>query len=212
MSVKGEFNMKTKILFLLTLLFAGSAISFAQTKQPNSASNENSNQQAYIIEDIARELSKISKSVEELNKRLEKFSQTFSSNQGLKLTERQQKLLIAFEFLNRAEQRLVSLQNLKLNFTEKQTAIRLQLARITDDLLPGSIDRYVSLRGTTNAEELREIRRQALLKEKYDLTRTVAEIQNDLNEINEEIRQTDMFLKNIRRRLFPEVEKELLDL
>ncbi|MGC2237372.1 MAG: hypothetical protein WA584_14510 [Pyrinomonadaceae bacterium] len=204
--------MKTKILFLLTFLFVSSIFSLAQKKQPTVATNENSTQQTYLIEDITKELAKISKSVEELNKRLQKFSETFSSNQGLKLTERQQKLLIAFEFLNRAEQRLVSLQNLKLNFTEKQTAIRLQLARITDDLLPSSIDRYVSLRGTTNAEELRDIRRQALLKEKYDLTRSVTEIENDLREINEEIRQTDIFLKNIRRRLFPEVEKELLDL
>jgi peptidoglycan hydrolase CwlO-like protein len=204
--------MKAKILFLLSLFLVCSASYFAQTKQPNSAPNENFNQQTYIIEDIAKELSKISKSVEDLNKRLERFSETFSSNQGLRLTERQQKLLIAFEFLNRAEARLVSLQNLKLNLTEKQTAIRLQLARITDDLLPGSIDRYVALRGTTNAEELRDIRRQALSKEKYELTRTVTEIQSDLNEINEEIRQTDLFLKKIRQRLFPEVEKEISDL
>lgn len=131
--------MKTNFLFLLAFLFVSSTFSLAQNKQPTVATNENSPQQNYLIEDITKELSKISKSVEELNKKLQKFSETFSSNQGLKLTERQQKLLIAFEFLNRAEQRLVSLQNLKLNFTEKQTAIRLQLARITDDLLPASI-------------------------------------------------------------------------
>lgn len=204
--------MKMNFLSLLFLLFAASTIGFSQVKQPNAAPNENLNQQVYLIGDIARDMSKISKSVEELNKRLEKFAETFSSNQGLRLTERQQKLLIAFEFLNRAEQRIASLQTLKLSMTEKQTTIRLQLARITDDSLPASIDRYVALRGTTNAEELREIRRQALNKEKYELTRTVTEIQDDLNEINEEIRQTDIFLKSIRRRLFPEIEKELLDL
>lgn len=204
--------MKAKILLLPAIILVSAAISFAQIKPTNNAPNENYNQSANAIEDIAAELTKISKSVAELNKRLEKFSETFSSNQGLRLTERQQKLLIAFEFLNRAEQRLVSLQNLKLNLSEKQTSIRLQLARITDDLLPASIDRYVSLRGTTNAEELRDIRRQALTKEKYELSRTVSEIQNDLYEINEEIRQTDVFLKNIRRRIFPEIEKELLDL
>lgn len=204
--------MKAKILFLPIIFFIVPIISFAQSKQPNSNSNENNAQQAYIVEDIAKELTKIAKSVEELNKRMAKFSETFSSNQGLKLTDRQQKLIVAFEFLNRAEQRLVSLQNLKLNLAEKQTTLRLQLAKITDDLLPASIDRYVSLRGTTNAEELRNIRRQALLVEKYELTRTVTEVQNDLNEINEEIRQTDLFVKSIRRRIFPEIEKELSDL
>lgn len=204
--------MTMKIILFTVFLIVNADICFAQIKQTNNSQNENSSQQNYEIEDIAKELTKISKSVEELNKRLEKFSDTFSSNQGIKLTERQQKLLIAFEFLNRAEQRISSLQTLKLSLTEKQTAIRLQLARITDDLLPASIDRYISLRGTTNAEELRDIRRQTLSKEKYDLTRTVSEIMNDLNEINEEIRQTDTFLKNIRRRIFPEIEKELSDL
>lgn len=204
--------MKIKILSLAFLLFVCISNTYAQNIQPNTVQNENIVQSTYFIENIAKEMAKISKSVEELNKRLEKFSETFSSNQGIRLTERQQKLLVAFEFLNRAEARMVSLQNLKLNLTEKQTTVRLQLARITDDLLPASIDRYVSLRGTTNAEELRDIRRQALLKEKYDLTRTVSEIQNDLNEINEEIRYTDIFLKSIRRRIFPEIEKEISDL
>jgi RNA processing factor Prp31 len=120
--------------------------------------------------------------------------------------------LIAFEFLNRAEQRLLSLQNLKLSLAERQTAFRLQLARITDDLLPESIDRYVSTRGTTNAEQLREIRRQALQREKNDLSILLNEINNNLNEINNEILETEMFLKTLRRRIFPEIEKEISDL
>ncbi|HEY0428148.1 MAG TPA: hypothetical protein VGC76_10235, partial [Pyrinomonadaceae bacterium] len=122
------------------------------------------------------------------------------------------KLLIAFEFLNRSEQRMASLQTLKLTLSERQTTIRLQLAKITDDLLPESIDRYVSMRGTTNAEQLRDIRRQSLTREKNELTTLVYEIQRDLNDINEEIAQTDMFLKNLRKKLFPEVEKEISDL
>ena len=116
--------------------------------------------------------------------------------------ERQQKLLIAFEFLNRSEQRLVNLQTLKISFTEKQTSIRLQIARINDDLLPESIERYVGARGTTNAEQLRELRRQTLNKEKNDLTNLLYDIQNNLNETNQAIRQTEEFLYNLRQRLF----------
>ena len=204
--------MKSKALLLLAVLFTGAQISPAQNRQNNPNPNEIYSQGQNPVEIIAGEMVKISKSVEELNKKLKNFSDTFSSNQGIRLTERQQKLLIAFEFLNRAEQRLLSLQNLKLILSEKQTTIRLQVARITDDLLPQSIDRYVSTRGTTNAEQLREIRRQALQREKDDLTNLINEIQNDLNEINVEIRETDMFLKNLRRRLFPEIEKEINDL
>ena len=204
--------MKSKALVLLSVLFIGAQISLAQNKQTTLNPNEIYPQGQNSFEIIANEMVKISKSVEELNKKLKNFSDTFSSNQGIRLTEKQQKLLVAFEFLNRAEQRLLSLQNLKLTLTEKQTAFRLQLARITDDLLPESIDRYVSTRGTTNAEQLREIRRQALQREKSDLTKLIYEIQSDLNEINAEIRETDLFLKNLRRRIFPEIEKEINDL
>ena len=204
--------MKSKALLLLAVLFIAAQISLAQNRQTNPNTNESYPPGQSPIEIIAAEMIKISKSVEELNKKLKNFSDTFSSNQGIRLTEKQQKLLVAFEFLNRAEQRLLSLQNLKLSLTEKQTSFRLQLARITDDLLPESIDRYVSTRGTTNAEQLREIRRQALQREKNDLTTLLFEIQNDLNEINVEIRETDLFLKNLRRRIFPEIEKEINDL
>lgn len=143
---------------------------------------------------------------------MKKFFETFSTNQGLKLSEKQSRILFAFEILNRAEQRIATLQTLKLTFAERQTALRLLLARITDDSLPQSIDRYVSLRGTTNAEQLREIRRQALQKEKYELTKLLDELQNNINEINEEIRQTELFLKSIRQRIFGEIDKELSDL
>lgn len=192
--------MKVKILILVFLLFGTSAAIFGQNP---AGTNQNA------IEDIVKQLASITKSVDELNKRLKMFSETFSSNQGIRLSEKQQKLLLAFEFLNRAEQRLLSLQNLKLSLTEKQTAFRLQLARINDDLLPESIDRYVSTRGTTNAELLRDLRRQALLKEKFDLTTAVSEIQIELNQTNEEIRQTSLFLRTLRGRIFPEIEKEL---
>ena len=200
--------MKIFLPALFMLFFA--TVSFAQNVQNNP--NQETFLQNYRLEEITKQLTNISKSVDELNKRLGTFSETFSSNQGIKFTERQQKLLVAFEFLNRAEQRLAALQNLKLTLTEKQTSIRLQLARITDDAQPESIDRYVALRGTTNAEQFREIRRQALLKEKNALSNTAYQIQNDLSDTEEEIRQTISFLKTIRQRIFPEIEKELSNL
>lgn len=205
--------MKFYIMFLLfsaTILFASSA--YAQQPQtvfPSPA--QDLSRIAEPVENISREMSNVTKSVENLNKSLTNFFANFSSNQGLKLTERQQKMLYAFEILNRAEQRLANLQRLKLDLTEKQTAIRLQNARITDDLLPESINRYVATRGTTDAEQLREIRRQALSREKYELTNALNDIQTSLQETNNEIRQTESFLRNVRRRVFPEIEKELTD-
>jgi hypothetical protein len=205
--------MKFSHMFLLcsaAILFATSA--FAQQSQtvfPPPA--QDLSRIAEPVENISREMSNVTKSVENLNKSLTNFFANFSSNQGLKLTERQQKMLYAFEILNRAEQRLANLQRLKLDLTEKQTTIRLQNARITDDLLPESINRYVATRGTTDAEQLREIRRQALSRERYELTSALNDIQTSLQETNTEIRQTESFLRNVRRRVFPEIEKELAD-
>jgi hypothetical protein len=164
------------------------------------------------LDAITIELSKISRSVDRLQNNWKSFFEQFTTNQGVRLTERQQKLLLAFEVMNRAEQRLGNLQKMRLESTEKQSTMRLQLARVTDDLLPESIDRYVSTRGSLNAEQLRDIRRQALLKERTEISNLLFQIQRDLDTNNEEIRQTEQLLRNIRGRIFPELEKELADL
>ena len=173
---------------------------------------DNVNQTNYQLENIEKSLGKISKSINEFNELLKNFSQTFSSNQGLRLTEKQQRILAAFEYLNRAEQRLANLQNLKIDLTQKQTNINLQLAQIEDELRPESIDRSIALRGTTDAEELRDIRRQALNRQRGELRTLSGQISRDISEIDYEIQQTQQFLKRIRDRIFPEIEKELSDL
>jgi predicted translin family RNA/ssDNA-binding protein len=162
---KGELNMKVTLIFVFAIIAAYPAAIMAQNTQ-TSKTNINSEQEQNPLETIAREITKISKSVSSLNARLKNFSETFSSKQGLSFTERQQKLLVAFEFLNCAEERLAVLQKLKIDLTEKQSSVRVQLTKINDDIRPEGIDRSVVLRGTTNAEELREIRRQFLSKEK----------------------------------------------
>lgn len=196
------------LLFSAMILYSSSV--FAQQPQTVSPpAGQDLSRIAEPVENISREMTNVTKSVENLNKSLANFFSNFSSNQGLKLTERQQKTLYAFEILNRAEFRLANLQKLKLDLTEKQTTIRLQNARIADDLLPESVDRYVATRGTTNAEQLRDIRRQALSREKYELTNALNDIQRSLQEINTEIRQAENFSRTVRQRVFPEIEKEL---
>jgi hypothetical protein len=193
--------MKSYLIIIVVLLNFG--VVSAQNRFPTNPEP---------IENISKEITKISKSLESLNEKLKNFTETFSSNQGLRLSERQQRLLAAFEYLNRAEQRLATLQILKINLTEKQSSVKVKIAEIDDGLRPESVDRSVALRGTTNAEELRSNRRQLLSREKSELTMLLGEIQNTINETNFEIRQTENFLKNIRQRIFPEIEKDLSEL
>jgi len=205
--------MKLKSVFLFLFLLSASIQTFSQKLNNDSIqSSQNPNQTEFQLTQINENLTNITNSINTLTQGWKKFFDTFNSNQGLRLSDKQQQLLLAFEVLNRAEQRIVNLQKLKLEFTEKQTTLRLQLARITDDLVPDGIDRYVSTRGTTNAEQLREIRRQSLNREKLELTNALRDIENDLRNANDEIRETERFIRNIRVKLFPQIEKELSDL
>lgn len=164
------------------------------------------------VENISKNMTELTKSVTTLNQGLKSFFESYTSSQGFRLSPKQQTLLMAFEILNRAEQRMVNLQKMRLDIAERQTPMRLQFAQIEDDILPQSIDRYVSTRGTTNAQELKNIRRNALELERGNLARTLRNMENDMQNIDEEIRETQAFIVSIRNRIFPELRKELSDL
>jgi predicted nucleic acid-binding Zn-ribbon protein len=203
--------MKNIPLLFFSIAFIFSIQVFAQGNQPN-VSTQQILQTQNPIENISVEISRIAKSVEALNLRLKNFSDTFSSNQGLRLTDKQQKLLAAFEFLNRAEQRLATLQKLKIDLSEKLTSTNTRIATVENNLRQENIDRSIAITGSTNAEEIRSNRRQLLYKQKSELNELLNEIRNTMSDTDAEIRQTVMFLKNIRQRLFPEIEKEISDL
>jgi peptidoglycan hydrolase CwlO-like protein len=209
---KENLKMKTGLFPFLIVLLVTATAAFAQNNQSGIVNEDLNRRAAQSIENISKELANISKSVTEFNARLKNFSETFNSNQGLRLTERQQKLLAAFEFLNRAEQRLANLQTLKITLSERQTSARVRLAQNETDSKPESIDRYVGVRGTIDGDEMRESRRRALARQRTEISSLISEIQDSINTINEEIRQTEDFIKTIRHRIFPEIQKELSDL
>jgi hypothetical protein len=195
------------LLFVAVGVFAYSAS--AQTVAPSATITDP--RAADLLGGMSADLSRISTSVEKLSGNWKSFFDSFSTNQGLRLSEKQQKILLAFEVLNRSEQRLANLQKMRMEATERQSAFRLRLARINDDLLPESVDRYVSARGSLNAEQLRDIRRQALIRERTELTAVVGQIQRDLDTIETEIRETQRLISGIRERLFSQIQAELGD-
>ncbi len=203
--------MKNVVLIFAFIFSIGAMSICAQNQFPVSQNLQNSKTEE-SIEKISEQLLTISKSLQSLNLKLEKFTETFSSNQGLKLTERQQKILAAFEYLNRAEERLLTLQKLRIELTEKQISIRAQIADIDDALRNESIDRSIVFRGTTNAEELRENRRRTLTAQRSELNQVFNEIGQTLYAANREIFDTEKFLENIRRRIFPAIESDISDL
>ena len=206
-----EFSMKSFALIFTFFFSFGLTNIFAQNQFPDSRNVPNLKTDE-SVEKISNELLNISKSLQSLNLKLEKFAETFSSNQGLKLSERQQQILAAFEFLNRAEERLLTLQKLRIELSEKQVSIRVNIAEIEDNLRRESIDRSIAFRGSIDAEELRENRRRTLTKQMNELNAVLSEIQPSLFSTNGEISETERFLENIRRRIFPAIAREISDL
>ena len=203
--------MKRTPLLLCLFVLSCSSLSVAQQSQPIAATPQTS--ASYDkLDVITIELDKIVQSVDKLQTNWKGFFASFSVNQGVRLTDRQQKLLFAFEALNRAEQRLGNLQKMRTESNDAQASLRIKLARISDDLLPDSIERYVATRGSLNAQQLRDARRQALQKEQSEANNTMYQLQQDLNSINNEIRSTEQFIVNLRNRIFPELSRELVDL
>lgn len=196
-----------RLAVLIAVPLTMSGVAAAQTAEPLQAPPVTNQVQV-----ISRELSKISRSVEGLSKNWKEFFDAFSTNQGLQLTPRQQRILLAFEVLNRAEARLGNLQKMRMDATEKLSTFRVQLSRIEQELLPESIDRHIVMRGTTDAEQLRDLRRQALNRERQEALNLINQVQRELDVTNDEIRQTEFLLRNTRSKLFPEVERELADL
>ena len=193
--------MKCIAPFLLLIFCFGFFSVSAQTDSPGVV---------VPLENISVQISKISKSLDDLNTKLTTFSQTFNSNQGLRLTDKQQQLLFAFEMLNRAESRLSTLQLLKVQLADREATTKRKIAQIDENLRIENIDRTLS--GTLDAEQVRSARRRTLQNERNDLSKLLYDIQNSISDTDSEIVQTQLFLRRIRQQIFPGIEKELADL
>ena len=198
--------MKYKIILFVIFIFCLSIYTFSQTQNKQRTEPLKVEES---LEFIASDLQEISKRVKSLNDDIVKAYSALSKSMGLDLTEDQQKILVSFEILNRAEQRLANLQKHRIELIEKQTDIRPKLAKIQLDLRRESIDRTISLRGTTDAEALREQRREQLTRQKNNLSNLLSEIQSALSQTNTELRETTRLVDQIRFRLFPAIYREL---
>ena len=181
------------------------AEAFSQTNNP-----------AYQPQDpmtnISLEISRISRSVASLNEKLQTFLTKFEAIGGVNYTQKQQRLLLGLEFLVRSEQRLATLQRFQIELTEKQASTRTRLAEIEEELRPEKIDRSVSFEGSTNVQELRDIRTRRLQAERQSMQALMSQITFTLNDTNQQLRETQELVQRLRKQLLFEVEKETSNL
>ncbi len=170
------------------------------------------NQPTDPLQNISQELTKISKTVQNFNTGIKELLERFAAGKGLQLTERQQKLLLGYEVLNRAEQRLEILQKSQIELTQKDGEVKTQLSQVEENLLPGSVERATAFVGTTKGEELRETRTRGLETERRSLQNLSAQINRNLQSVTGELRQAENFVQTLRRKILPQIELELSDL
>jgi len=198
--------MKTKAsLFFVFVLFSSVQIlaqnsqAIAQPEQPFQSPN--------AVENISAELVKVSKSLQTFNKNFAAFLERLP--QGMKFSEKHQNLLLGFEVLNRAEERVQILQKFQIDLTDKQATVRTRLAQIEQDIIPENLDRFMVLFGTTKTEEYRESRRRTLEGERLSLRQLAAQINQNLADTSNEVRQAALFVKRLRDRILPQIEQEI---
>jgi len=200
--------MKTTI-FVLIFTMAGVSSLFAQT---NPQTNPYPNSQADPLQNISQEITKISKSLQNFNKSLQELLEKLMVSKGMQLNERQQKLLLGFEVLNRAEQRLEILQKFQIELTQKEGELKTRLGQVEEAMQPDSIDRSIAFIGTTRGNEMRENRRQTLDTERKSLQNVLAQVRRNLLQTNEELRLAENFVNNLRKKILPQIEAEISDL
>ena len=200
--------MKTKTFLFFVVLFVFSPQIPAQTSSTGNSAAQI--QSPNSIDNISVELVKVAKSLQIFNKNFKEFIER--SPQNTKYSEKQQNLLVAFEILNRAEERLAILQKFQIELTEKQGITRTRLAQIEQDASTEGIDRYVVLLGTTKTEEIRDNRRRTLEAEKLSLRQLAAQISQNLSDTNNELRQAATFVKRLRDKILPQIEQQMSEL
>lgn len=161
------------------------------------------------INNISAELTKIARSVQTLNDRMKAFVDKFEKVGSMSLTEKQLDIVFGMELLIRAEQLIAGHQRTQVELTEKLNEARGKLAQVEIDLRPRSIDRSVALVGTTETEELRDNKRQRLQAERQSLFVLTTQIQENITENNEKLRQAQILANTLRRQYLPQIDREI---
>jgi hypothetical protein len=160
---------------------------------------------------MSSDLAKITVSVQTLSNTLKAFVDKFEKVAGLTLTEKQQRLVLGMELLTRTEMRVSTLQKAQIELTEKLNATNSKISQVDIDLRPRNINNSTAYEGTTETEELRESKRQRLQTERTNLVRLQTQLQNNLVETSDVLRDAQSLAERLRRTFLPQIERELYD-
>ena len=96
-----------------------------------------------------------------------------------------------------------------IELIEKETSFKTRLMQVEEDLRPDSIDRAISLVGSTRTSELRDVRRRVLENERKGVESLLSQTSQSRLRLEEDVKQADALVQRLRQRLLPLIEKEI---
>lgn len=198
--------MKYKVIVLSFCMLFTTEIVFSQTstkdlRKPLTATES--------LEFIATDLQEIAKSLKKLNSDINKAYEKIARNMGFQISDDQRKIIVSFEILNKAEVRLANLRKSKIELLEKKAIVETRINNLERQLKDENINRGIALYGTTNAEDVRERKRNSLNRQIEIQKNVVFEIDNELFQLNSDLRETTYIVETIQREIFPAIKREL---
>lgn len=178
----------------------------AQEQLPNLPPNANSS------DAVANEIGLLRKSLQTLNTRLREIGEKLlapDSKQSDLSNDKQNRISQYLDLLSRAEQRAEVMRKQLIELIEKETSFRTRLVQIEEDSRPDSIDRSISLIGTTRTPELRDVRRRVLDNERKGFESLLNLTSQSRLRLEDDVRQADALVSKLRQRVLPLIEKEI---
>jgi hypothetical protein len=210
-------NTRARFLpFVICVVTLACADSFAQTpeRHPTTPTPQTQEQtpSANSTDTMANEIGLLRRSLQSLNTRLREISEklfTTGAASGVASDGKQNRLAQNLVLLSTAEQRAEVLRNQLLEMTVKETAFRNRLVQLEEDMRPESIDRNLSLVGTTRTTELRDARRRTLENERKGVENLLNITAQSRARLEDDVKQADAMVARLRLRLLPLIEKEI---
>ena len=178
----------------------------AQEQLPGTPPNANS------TDTVANEIGLLRKSLQTLNIRLREISDKFpapDSKQSDQSNDKQNRISLNLELLSRAEQRAEVMRKQLLELIEKETSFKTRLVQIEEDMRPDSVERAISLIGSTRTSELRDVRRRLLENERKGVESLLNQTSQSRARLEDDVKQADALVLKLRQRVLPLIEKEI---
>lgn len=156
---------------------------------------------------LVTEPSENSKAIDDLRNRLAGLESSKKNDKD----DKQKRLLLNLDILNRAEQRSESLRKQLFEMIEREGTIKTKLDIIEMNVRPEAIEREVAFAGTLRPEALRDLKKKQLEIERTNLQTVLAEVQRTKTTLDTNLRRSEDMVEKLRLKFEKEIDDALAE-